>query len=107
MSAVDDRETFQKTGRVWLRRCLSEARLSGLNGLFDRGGLRGRRLAGSWDVEATELTAALSGFLAGCFAVRAVWFDKSDGRNWSVPWHQDRVIAVRDRCNTPLAANWS
>lgn len=26
--------------------------------------------------------------------VRAIAFDKTEGRNWAVPWHQDRTIAV-------------
>ena len=29
--------------------------------------------------------------------VRAIAFDKTAGRNWSVPWHQDRTIAVDRR----------
>lgn len=29
--------------------------------------------------------------------VRAIAFDKTAGRNWSVPWHQDRTIAVNRR----------
>jgi Phytanoyl-CoA dioxygenase (PhyH) len=29
--------------------------------------------------------------------VRALLFDKTVGTNWSLPWHQDRVIAVRER----------
>ena len=30
----------------------------------------------------------------GAFAVRGLWFDKTDGANWGVPWHQDTTIAV-------------
>lgn len=29
--------------------------------------------------------------------VRAIAFDKTRGRNWAVPWHQDRTIAVDRR----------
>jgi hypothetical protein len=29
--------------------------------------------------------------------VRAIAFDKTAGRNWAVPWHQDRTIAVDRR----------
>ena len=32
-----------------------------------------------------------------CFAVRALYFDKTPESNWKVPWHQDLVIAVRER----------
>ncbi len=29
--------------------------------------------------------------------VHAITFDKTPGANWSLGWHQDRTIAVRDR----------
>lgn len=29
--------------------------------------------------------------------VRAILFDKTEAANWSLAWHQDRVIAVRER----------
>ena len=32
-----------------------------------------------------------------CFAVRGLFFDKTEIANWKVSWHQDRVIAVRER----------
>lgn len=31
------------------------------------------------------------------FAVRAILFDKVDGANWHVGWHQDQAIAIRQR----------
>jgi hypothetical protein len=34
-------------------------------------------------------------------------FDKTTGSNWSVPWHQDRTIAVRKRCDVPGFGPWS
>ncbi|MEO0619893.1 MAG: phytanoyl-CoA dioxygenase family protein [Pseudomonadota bacterium] len=40
--------------------------------------------------------------------VRALFFDKTAEKNWAVPWHQDRTIAVRDRCDdTPGFGPWS
>jgi hypothetical protein len=39
--------------------------------------------------------------------VRIVLFDKSDATNWAVPWHQDRTIAVRDRCDVEGYGNWN
>jgi hypothetical protein len=32
-----------------------------------------------------------------CLPVRAILFDKSAEQNWSLGWHQDRTIAVRQR----------
>ena len=43
--------------------------------------------------------------------VRIVAFHKSsragEGRNWGLPWHQDRVIAVAGREDGAPVANWS
>ena len=33
----------------------------------------------------------------GMVAVRAILFDKTGDANWTVPWHQDRSIAVATR----------
>jgi hypothetical protein len=43
----------------------------------------------------------------GAFAVRAVFFDKVPGANWSLFWHQDNVIAVRERLDLPGFTGWS
>lgn len=40
-------------------------------------------------------------------AVRALLFDKSPGANWALGWHQDRVIAVRQRRYTPGFSAWT
>lgn len=39
--------------------------------------------------------------------VRAILFDKVEGANWRVGWHQDLVIAVRQRVETPGFTAWS
>lgn len=39
--------------------------------------------------------------------VRAIVFDKSPEANWSVPWHQDVTIAVRERIDTSGFGPWS
>ena len=41
-----------------------------------------------------------------CLPVRAILFDKSAQRNWSLGWHQDRTIAVRHRIDVDGFA-WS
>ena len=38
---------------------------------------------------------------------RAVGFVKSKGKNWSLPWHQDRVIAMPRKLNISAYENWS
>lgn len=39
--------------------------------------------------------------------VRAIYFDKSPGANWLVPWHQDLTFAVRERREVPGFGPWS
>jgi hypothetical protein len=39
--------------------------------------------------------------------VRAVLFDKSNRVDWALGWHQDRTIAVRERCDTAGFGPWS
>jgi hypothetical protein len=41
------------------------------------------------------------------FAVRAVFFDKMAGANWSLFWHQDNVISVAQRVELPGYRGWS
>jgi ectoine hydroxylase-related dioxygenase (phytanoyl-CoA dioxygenase family) len=39
--------------------------------------------------------------------VRAIAFDKTRGSNWSVPWHQDRTIAVDRKDQRAEVRNWT
>jgi hypothetical protein len=39
--------------------------------------------------------------------VRAILFDKTPAANWSLPWHQDRVVAVRERIDVEDYGPWS
>lgn len=47
---------------------------------------------------------------AGCaeaFPVRAILFDKTPAANWSLGWHQDLAIAVRERLDAAGFDGWS
>lgn len=50
------------------------------------------------------LTAVLGD---GAFAYRATLFDKNDGANWLVAWHQDLVVPVRERGDADGFGPWS
>jgi ectoine hydroxylase-related dioxygenase (phytanoyl-CoA dioxygenase family) len=41
------------------------------------------------------------------FVVRGILFDKTDGANWKVPWHQDVTIAVKSRVEVEGFGPWS
>ena len=43
----------------------------------------------------------------GLKLVRAILFDKRDGANWPVPWHQDLSLAVAERTELPGWGPWS
>ncbi len=43
---------------------------------------------------------------ADCVAVNATLFDKTPGRNWKVPFHQDVTIRVRERRDVPGFETW-
>lgn len=40
-------------------------------------------------------------------AVRAIYFDKSEQANWSLDWHQDRVICVREKVDVQGYGPWT
>ncbi|MDX1564044.1 MAG: phytanoyl-CoA dioxygenase family protein [Phycisphaeraceae bacterium] len=42
-----------------------------------------------------------------CFAVRGLLFNKTPDANWNLGWHQDSVIAVRERKSAPGFGAWS
>ncbi len=52
-----------------------------------------------------RLVAAAIGEAA--WPVRAVLFDKSDGNNWALGWHQDRTIVVQRRADVPGFGPWT
>jgi hypothetical protein len=56
-----------------------------------------------------EATDAVAEHILGSGArpVRALLLDKNPGSNWSLGWHQDRVIAVRERRNVPGFSGWT
>lgn len=51
------------------------------------------------------VAASLAG--PGSRAVRAILFDKNGGANWSLGWHQDRTICVRERVEVPGYGPWT
>lgn len=96
---------------TWLRAALSGADLAVLDALAPADGRPGARLdPGLADLG--PVLARLRALLAqagrpGARIVRMAAFVKDAGANWSVPWHQDRIIAVRARHDLPGFAAWS
>ena len=114
LTAVIDREGFERDGAIRLDAALSSAEIESLRALADRhvGGRPGARLSGDASLTkflAQGAPARIAAALTSPAArpVRAVLFDKSPAANWRVAWHQDRTIAVRERVETPGFGPWS
>jgi hypothetical protein len=58
--------------------------------------------------ESTELRALVEPVLgSSAFPVKGTLFDKTVSANWKVAWHQDTMICVRKRIDTPGFGPWS
>ena len=56
---------------------------------------------------ANQLTARIQSIWPGMRPVRMVSFNKNVVSNWTVPWHQDHIIAVQDKSPVPGFSNWT
>lgn len=45
--------------------------------------------------------------MPGARPVRVVVFNKSEANNWTLPWHQDRVVALDNRAEVGGFVNWT
>lgn len=76
-------------------------------------GAPGRRITGSEPLSRLLAPSGPVGSIAANLIgsraqpVRAVVFDKTAETNWSVAWHQDRTVAVRDRIDVEGYGPWS
>lgn len=105
-------DEFETEGRVWFRQILSDAEVDDLGKACKMGDSAGLRIATSGVVGEmlngfSKLNKALSGISFATRPVRVVAFNKTASGNWSVPWHQDRVIAVGQRHEVSGFGNWS
>ena len=55
----------------------------------------------------SPVSNAIRAVMADAFPTRLVAFAKTANHNWGVPWHQDRIIAVAEKCDHPDYTNWS
>lgn len=93
----------------WHRQSLDTEALAALDAIFATRGKPGARLP--LDDALRAALAPIDQLIAqdapGMAPVRVLAFDKSDATNWSLPWHQDRVIAVASRADLQEFHNWS
>jgi ectoine hydroxylase-related dioxygenase (phytanoyl-CoA dioxygenase family) len=87
-----------------LRECLAPLARAGRGGA--RNLLDEPRIAGL--AAAPPLHRLASAVLGdSCFAVRALFFDKTPDANWKVVWHQDLTIATRRRVDASGFGPWT
>ena len=75
-----------------------------------RGGIRNLlHLKVMWDLVQSESVRRLVNDAIGVKAhpVRGILFDKTQGSNWKVPWHQDVTIAVTEKIESENYGPWS
>jgi ectoine hydroxylase-related dioxygenase (phytanoyl-CoA dioxygenase family) len=105
-------EQFERDGRVWLRNALLGENLIAFDRAWDLGARPGARLATTGPLSKalafdSPLSAIVAELLPLARAVRVISFNKTPQNNWGVPWHQDRVISVREKHALPGYGNWS
>lgn len=99
---------LEREGCTWVRRAVSSANLTAMDiGFATRGDPGVRFTLEDARPLLREVTAIARLILPGVEPVRVVAFDKSETDNWTLPWHQDRVVALRQRVETPGFTNWT
>ena len=105
---------LEDDGVIIVERVVSESLLQTLRGHFsqiaiERPGARGFDLSHEILAPISGKLASLASFLASrpMNPVRVLFFDKTPDSNWSVPWHQDRTIAVEQRHDVFGFGPWS
>lgn len=96
--------TLEQEGRVWFRRAVSGSDLTVLEDACAIDARPGERLL---SLRSESIDAFATQFLPGARPVRVVAFNKTEANNWTLPWHQDRVVALRARVETPGFSNWT
>jgi Phytanoyl-CoA dioxygenase (PhyH) len=112
MPSSDFVSQVQQDGFAIIPICLGEAVLKSLSQQFDDTHTPERNLLSNPSIRALaastgvrEIMAALLG--PECFAVRGIFFNKTQTSNWKVVWHQDLTIAVRNRRDVEGFGPWT
>lgn len=109
---MEPEEELTKFGRIWFRKLLAIDKIRQLTRLVDFGDRPGLRLNMQAELNpllgaSSRLGVALKSLDLDASPVRLIAFNKTQNSNWSVPWHQDRVIAVAEKVETQGYSNWS
>lgn len=103
---------IEKDGFAIIAECISEDTITSLTAAIDTDQHGAHNLLANPVVRAFAGSKAVRGPVASvlgatCFAVRGIFFNKNPRANWKVSWHQDCVIAVRERVEIEGWGSWS
>ena len=106
---------FRHDGAQRARAALSEAETIALLDLLanqpsDQAGVRLFGVSGLAEYLCSDrVIGALASSLGGAATrpVRAILFDKTETANWSLGWHQDRIIAVQEKVEVEGFGPWT
>jgi hypothetical protein len=104
---------LERDGLTLLPSLLSEDALIALERILpasmDNAGIRifGSRAIEEWQSAGPVGSMARSILGPPSRPVRAILFDKNAKANWSLDWHQDRTIALRERVDVPGVDHWT
>jgi hypothetical protein len=95
-------DKFETKGRIWLRDAVPEGDLAFLDNVVAIEAKPGQRIdidyknAAAFSLS-SPLVRAVQVIDPKAKPVRIVGFNKFQNSNWTLPWHQDRIIAVKAR----------
>jgi len=106
--------SFKKNGALLLKQIYNETTFTKLaqslpvsskpgSRIFDLSGI-----IGDWVLRNDGLSSLANAFSGKLLRpVRVLAFNKTPQSNWAVPWHQDRVVALKQRVNNIGFENWT
>lgn len=105
------RDELQSVGKIWLRQAFSQEEVDTIAKECAVGERPGARLSPTPPLakilgRRSKLARLIQTLGFDQTPVRLVAFNKSAEANWSVPWHQDRVIAVAEKVDVAGYGNW-
>ncbi|MEO1029369.1 MAG: phytanoyl-CoA dioxygenase family protein [Pseudomonadota bacterium] len=112
-----DKALFQKRdldlhGYCWMRQAVAADDLRRLRDETLKASKPGQRLNASPVFDdllsaGCALSVSIQSVMPQAQPVRLISFAKSQRKNWALPWHQDRVVAVREKADLPDYLNWT
>jgi len=105
---------YKTTGHIWLRSVVPPQDIAQLKALLSEDHNHqalSRRSNNQTElfsfISQAQFTKTIQAAWPNMRPVRLVTFEKNTETNWSLPWHQDRVIAVQDKIETDGFSNWT